>query len=527
MCVIYSNSVDGLQSDVVAPLLVLAGPDVFRVEPVTLTAVTRLAEIIDTSPVNSAGGGVAPGDGTAGLRASIVIVAREALEGVASYELDVAVRVVAESGAAGLVLVGLDRVPTTVARLAQRSGIRIFGCPADMSIVLLVRLLDEMLEAGHYPSIERAQRSVAELHRADPELGPAELVQLAGGHLKADLDVRWFDDRRADRAARVPREPVVVNGVVVGTIGCAASASPPDSADDAAISLVLPTLCAAVSRRVDTVLAGLAAGADAAAAVIHAVGESRAQTDQRAREAGLPVDCSHAVVCVVGSTDGVGGSSVARQRYQTLGAVTVEFVLPARAEHGARITTTWIEDGVGLVLSDSGDPGAVKQAAAVLLAELARQFPQQRFYGGIGSVGVGADGLRSTAAEALAAARRGRRQAAAGQVTALAQSGLSRIIGELSTATMTRRCLEQALAPLDALSTRSRYTLIKTLSTYLDCQGSRTKAAAALYLHPNAVKYRLERVLEDMADILADNDSRLVLQLACRMWLAENDDDTQ
>ncbi|WP_425490919.1 PucR family transcriptional regulator [Nocardioides panzhihuensis] len=50
------------------------------------------------------------------------------------------------------------------------------------------------------------------------------------------------------------------------------------------------------------------------------------------------------------------------------------------------------------------------------------------------------------------------------------------------------------LAPLLAWDTSHRSALVRTLDAYLTHNASVTRAAAALFVHPNTVKQRLERI---------------------------------
>jgi DNA-binding PucR family transcriptional regulator len=69
-----------------------------------------------------------------------------------------------------------------------------------------------------------------------------------------------------------------------------------------------------------------------------------------------------------------------------------------------------------------------------------------------------------------------------------------------------------------ALPARKADVLLRTLGSYLDHQGSVTETAQALFLHRNAVRYRLDQVKELLGSDLSDPDERLSLHLACRGW---------
>jgi hypothetical protein len=62
----------------------------------------------------------------------------------------------------------------------------------------------------------------------------------------------------------------------------------------------------------------------------------------------------------------------------------------------------------------------------------------------------------------------------------------------------------RALAPLDALRPTARDKLVETLRAWLLYQGRRDDIAAALYVHPQTVRYRLGQLRELYGDALGD-----------------------
>lgn len=72
------------------------------------------------------------------------------------------------------------------------------------------------------------------------------------------------------------------------------------------------------------------------------------------------------------------------------------------------------------------------------------------------------------------------------------------------------------LAPLAGLTPVQRARLEQTLAAWLRQQGSVPAAAAALHVHRQTVRYRLERLRELLGDALDDPDARFELELALR-----------
>ena len=72
----------------------------------------------------------------------------------------------------------------------------------------------------------------------------------------------------------------------------------------------------------------------------------------------------------------------------------------------------------------------------------------------------------------------------------------------------------RALAPLDAVKPGSREKLADTLRAWLLHQGRRDDVAAALFVHPQTVRYRMGQLRDLYGDRLEDPDTVLALTLA-------------
>ena len=81
---------------------------------------------------------------------------------------------------------------------------------------------------------------------------------------------------------------------------------------------------------------------------------------------------------------------------------------------------------------------------------------------------------------------------------------------------LTRALAARRLAPLAGLPAGSRQRLIETLRTWLDRHGSVSATAAALYVHPQTVRYRVARLRELFGDALDDPAARTEIELALR-----------
>jgi hypothetical protein len=78
------------------------------------------------------------------------------------------------------------------------------------------------------------------------------------------------------------------------------------------------------------------------------------------------------------------------------------------------------------------------------------------------------------------------------------------------------RLAEQRLAPLDDLTPAGRTRMEETALAFVQHGGNAAAMARALHLHPQTIRYRLNRLRELFGDQLADPEFRFELELALR-----------
>jgi DNA-binding PucR family transcriptional regulator len=81
---------------------------------------------------------------------------------------------------------------------------------------------------------------------------------------------------------------------------------------------------------------------------------------------------------------------------------------------------------------------------------------------------------------------------------------------------LARDVADDALAPLESETERSRERLGSTLDAWLRHRGRTEVVAKALHVHPQTVRYRLARLRELFGPRLDDPDARFELELALR-----------
>jgi sugar diacid utilization regulator len=87
----------------------------------------------------------------------------------------------------------------------------------------------------------------------------------------------------------------------------------------------------------------------------------------------------------------------------------------------------------------------------------------------------------------------------------------------LDSSVSAQRILKATLQPLVKYDESRKAALIKTLRAYVDARRSITKSAAALFVNPNTVVYRLRRIKELCGRDPHDPEDLLVLSLALKL----------
>lgn len=81
---------------------------------------------------------------------------------------------------------------------------------------------------------------------------------------------------------------------------------------------------------------------------------------------------------------------------------------------------------------------------------------------------------------------------------------------------LTARIVARRLAPLDALTPKARARMEESALAYIRHRGNAVAMAAELHLHPQTVRYRLQRLRELLGEALEDPDARFELEIALR-----------
>jgi GAF domain-containing protein len=140
----------------------------------------------------------------------------------------------------------------------------------------------------------------------------------------------------------------------------------------------------------------------------------------------------------------------------------------------------------------------------------------ERLVVGLSDVDRGAAGARRRMREAADAARIGRSLVIDGGAVAYEQLGAYRYLVHLEPGDAPRDRYGQSVAALGDYDRRRGSRLVGTLEQFLADRGSVTASARALYVHPNTVRQRLDRI-ERVAGLDLPNEDLLSLELALKL----------
>ncbi|WP_432838608.1 PucR family transcriptional regulator [Dactylosporangium sp. CA-092794] len=428
------------------------------------------------------------------------------------YRVDVALRHASARQLAGIVFTSDHPLPQTAAAIADRGGVPVFAAPganpADLAMAI-----DRWLCGGAAEAMRRAAAAIerATEAAADPDAELAGIIAAASVTLGTPLEL--VIDPTVPWSAS---DAVCVADVPIGRL----VASDPDAAASVAVPAIASLLSRAEQRRVRDRFAPAQSRADLIVELVLAEPSRVAGFAGPAARLGFPLHLSHVAAWLTPTKLSEPDARAPRGIQPALELFALQ-LLDGRTEmwHAAFVQDHLLlvsteEDGAGDHQRRLWDVAVRVQAHARTLTD-----PEWAFTLGIGSPRAGAAGLRTSAAEARIAAESAIAAGRPGSVEFADITGLRRVLLDLYASPISRGLLHDLLQPLDELGPERSQTAVRTLLAYLAHGNSLDKAARELHLHRNGISYRLKQVREALRLDLDDPDTRLALELACRVRL--------
>ncbi|WP_045739835.1 MULTISPECIES: PucR family transcriptional regulator [Actinoplanes] len=430
----------------------------------------------------------------------------------APYRLDVALRQAGAREVAGIVFTTEVTLPATALLLADRGGVPVFAAPgADPAGLALS--VDRLLSGGASEAIMRATHAIEKAVEAaaGPDSTPEVILAAANRALGTEL-VLVEDPSVAWSAA----DAVCVGEVPIGRL----AGSESDPAVPVARPVIASLLSRAAQRRNSDRFAPTRSRADLIVELVLAESARVEGFAGRAARLGLPLQLSHAAGWLIPTNLVVPDTRAPRSVQPAIELFALQLV----EDREEMWHVAFVQDDLILVGTEehgAGDHQRRLREVAERIQEYARTLagPEWAYTLGLGTPQLGANGLRSSAAEARLAAESAIAAGRRGGVELTDVTGLRRVLLDVYASPVSRGLLADILLPLDALGPERAHTSILTLRAYLAHRNSLAHAGRELNLHPNAVGYRLKRVREVLQLDLDDPDTRFALELACRVRL--------
>ena len=452
---------------------------------------------------------------------SLVVLDRDLSHVAASYRFDIAVRRVSSQGSVGLAVFAPPdaRISLTARSLARKSRLALirFDPRADVT-ALLQGMARQAVDELHL-TVDRARRASEAIGRVDTrQISLAELVEMGSVLLGREVRLGTAADGHDPSLLAVPAVVASLDTPWLVTERTA------DADADALLEMVLWRLAAEASRcaieqeRAEQFTRRTTG--EVLLQLIEADQSTRISLIPTARRVGIPVEGRHVVVRIefdnlldVSTDDDV----VAYEQRERLSRLVLEATAREAgvwhvAHEPSMLIVLWSEDRP--LPPDSGLD--FQRMVNRIIGLLLTSTPGLRVFCGIGSARATLAGLVTSATEARLAASSARARRRLNQAVSFDAVGLRTTLVEWYSSPSVRESIDSLFAPMDELPDGKRNSLIETLTTYLDFQGSFSQTADALHLHRNAVRYRIKRILEILDVDDSDPDQRLFLHLACR-----------
>lgn len=481
---------DLLRSGTHRGLISLVGPFPSQAEIGDVVAVNSLAE---SDPVG---------------RSALIVWMPGVCRNVEPYQFDVAIRGYIERQHSCLVVMGAVALPSTSIRLAERGRLAVLQAAGERNVADLILWLTRIARGGAAETLARAESALQALAAVPADSSAEELLHEVAVALGDPLELL------IDAAIPGPGA-VLIEDRLVGTVVGASN--------DQAVNLVLPAVAAAVSarrrRELEESFASSQTRGELLAQIVFAADVHLSVLMQQARRVSFPVDLNHVAswVALTSSDDRVNELDLTLRRRLVDRAELIcreEFSSATACWHIARMGG----DLLILVSGESSDIELTELLTKTLERVLTRLSGDEALvYVGLGTAERGISGLRQSAIEARTAADIGRRAMSPGLIIAFDATGIGKVLAELWTSPLSRKIVLDILEPLERTDTVLAKEAVHTLAVYLDHERSPKRSAEVLHLHPNAVRYRIHRIVEVLGVDLGDPDTRFSLHLACRM----------
>lgn len=465
--------------------------------------VTRIVAASDLTAIEQA----EPGD--------LVVLDPALDQAVTSYRFDLAVAR-ARTGVAAIA--GGEPGPTG-RRVAAGAGIALVSLAAGHDVASLAVLLRDLTRGRQQADMAALERVVQETAACTSADEIDRLLTQVGRALGRSVRLARTPGVEADRPIRVQgivRWYLVVGG---GTGGALL---------DSALSHVARHIEGVLQADYDARELPEATRAELVNEILLSDVGMWADAAGRLRQAGFPIDGSHCAIRVdcndpTGGTGQPAPDAVSTYRAQQRIA---ELVLDGVRRIGGTWTRAGTATSIVLVSSKTTSHGElvsreVGEAARLAIEQAEPLLGALQLHVGVGTPHLGVAGLRASVNEATTAVRSARESGRVNEPHHFDRLGFSRALLQWAEIDGVRAVVNEILAPLLEQPPARAREAVETLRLYLESGRNVSAAAAALHLHRNTVRYRIDRITAQLLVDLDDPDERLLVELGCRLIASE------
>ena len=454
-------------------------------------------------------------------RGVLAVDVRQGRDRLPDYVVESTIREAAARGVAGIVLRTSEELSLPVVRVAERSRVALLA-PRNASrpLDLLVEL-DRYVRGGAADALTRADRAMDAARAFEDRLSDgfsaSDVVRAVESQLGVRVSVSLASEGASPAHASPTEElfPLLWQGQWLGEI----VVREPDEASRVVLPYVALLVTRAIQLEVESRFAPSWTRAELIAQIALSDAAELPSLSERARRLGFPIHQGHAVAWISvrsrGDAEGLDFRHRALLRLIEVRATQFLDGVPG-TWHVARIGDDVIVTcSVGVASAAFVD--RLRSEIGTLISRIESEN-QVATFSGLSSVQFGPDGLRSSLAEARAAAQSASGRDVSGVLVEADAAGLRRVVTDLYALPLSRDGLRAMLGPLLELPERKSLEAVHTLQVFLDHGLSFKRAGETLHLHPNAVKYRVAAIRRLLRVDMDDAEVRIALQLACRMF---------
>ncbi|MDI3316269.1 MAG: helix-turn-helix domain-containing protein [Bacillota bacterium] len=458
-----------------------------------------------------------------------------------SPALDVLIRRLASSGAAGLALEGPRTLPEAVALLADRTGLPLLDL-GGTGIVAVVERLAVLRQEDLLAAYRRLDSAVAALLESRREGKPVEaLLDRLAQEVEGEAELSAFPARRQE--AREPAAPPevtetpeqVAGSIVLRVQGRAGYVLRLRGRARAHQGFVTRRLLAVAGALLESLLeerhrkweSRLRSKADLLRELLTVPGQPAPEVLARAWQSGWNPSAVHVLASlqVHGWDEVLASRGWTEEKLLEMQSEVLETLQRELERGGLWAFAALGPDGrfvVVLRARGAGDPLRPEAARAALeraLRPVDRLGYGFRFDGVVSGPAVGWEGLRLAYREAeetlaLVPAVRG-----AGSLATVAELGPERLLQGWYRSAEGVSFAQQLLMPVLALPEARRKQLLETLEVFLRARGDVSRTAERLAIHRNTARYRLKQ-FEELSGLSLERDFFL-LEVAIRVLRAQ------